>query len=175
MTSPAFQFYVQDFLTGTMLLTAEEVGAYLLLLCYQWDKGALPNSDRDLQRIARVKGKVLEKVREKFELGEDGLLSNERMEKVRQTQLDYRASASKAGKASAEKRWGKNEKTAAEKVTTVTDPLPIRDNENVTLRLSASSSISNKAHTPLAFLKFKNEIALTDLKKNSTLSDEEWE
>jgi hypothetical protein len=102
------------------------------------------------------------------------MLRNARMEKVRQLQLDYRASASKAGKASAEKRWGKNEK-AEEKVTAVTNPLPICYNENVTLQLSASSSTSNKAHTPLAFLKFRNEVALTDLQKNSTLSDLEWE
>jgi uncharacterized protein YdaU (DUF1376 family) len=32
---PAFQFYADDFLGGTIDLTTEEVGAYIRLLCFQ--------------------------------------------------------------------------------------------------------------------------------------------
>jgi uncharacterized protein YdaU (DUF1376 family) len=90
MNSPAFQFYVQDFLTGTMFLSAEEIGAYILLLCHQWDKGALPVDDRELLRIARTKVKTLEVVRKKFVLGDDGLLRNTRLEKEREKQAQHR-------------------------------------------------------------------------------------
>lgn len=37
--SPAFLFYVQDFLVGTMDMTDEEVGIYTRLLCRQHQKG----------------------------------------------------------------------------------------------------------------------------------------
>ena len=36
MKDPAFPFYAQDFLVGTMHMTFEETGAYIKLLAYQW-------------------------------------------------------------------------------------------------------------------------------------------
>jgi hypothetical protein len=52
--SPAFQFYANDFATGTADLSAEEVGIYIRLLCAQWDKGSIPGELDMLSRIARV-------------------------------------------------------------------------------------------------------------------------
>ena len=101
MKPPAFQFYVQDFLTGTMHLSAEEIGAYMLLLCHQWDKGALPASDRELLRIARTKIKVLEVVKAKFQLCDDGLLRNARLETEREKQAAFREQR----RENANKRW----------------------------------------------------------------------
>jgi hypothetical protein len=37
---PWFQFYASDFKTSTESYTNEEVGAYIRLLCSQWDKGS---------------------------------------------------------------------------------------------------------------------------------------
>ena len=107
MNAPAFQFYVQDFLTGTMHLSAEEVGAYMLLLCHQWDKGALPATDRELLRIARTKMKVLDVVKMKFELCEDGLLRNARLEREREKQALWRLKSAEAGRKSGEMRRNK--------------------------------------------------------------------
>jgi uncharacterized protein YdaU (DUF1376 family) len=110
MNSPAFQFYVQDFLTGTMHLSAEEIGAYILLLCHQWDKGALPDSDKDLLRIGRTRMKVLVVVKQKFPVCDDGLLRNTRMENERTKQIAYRDQR----RENANKRWKpKQEKTDA--------------------------------------------------------------
>jgi hypothetical protein len=39
---PAFQFYAQDFLTGVMYLTNEEIGIYIKLLAKQWTDGKIP-------------------------------------------------------------------------------------------------------------------------------------
>lgn len=36
---PAFQLYSDDFLAGTMDMSAEEVGVYIRLLCLQWNRG----------------------------------------------------------------------------------------------------------------------------------------
>ena len=47
--APAFQFYADDFLAGTMTMTNEERGAYISLLCLQWSKGFV--TELDIQRI----------------------------------------------------------------------------------------------------------------------------
>ena len=47
--APAFQFYADDFLAGTMTMTNEERGAYISLLCPQWSKGFV--TELDIQRI----------------------------------------------------------------------------------------------------------------------------
>ena len=109
MKSPAFQFYVQDFLTGTMHMSAEEIGAYILLLCHQWDKGALPDNDKDLLKISRTRLKILEQVKTKFVKGEDGLLRNARLEKEREKQAAYKEKMAEAGRKSGEARRTKTE------------------------------------------------------------------
>ncbi len=58
--SPAFQFYPKDFLVDTVLLTAEEVGAYWLLCSQAWvglrgcEQGYLPNNDKKLAVVCRI-------------------------------------------------------------------------------------------------------------------------
>ena len=81
MSAPAFQFYPDDFLGGTMILSQDEVGAYIRLLCHQWTRGALPADPAKLRRLAG--GPVSEEVLAKFDKGEDGQLRNGRMEAVR--------------------------------------------------------------------------------------------
>lgn len=44
---PAFQFYAADFMYGCRTLTLAERGAYITLLCHQWDKGSVPGDDLD--------------------------------------------------------------------------------------------------------------------------------
>lgn len=88
--SPAFQFYPADFLVGCAELSAEQVGAYIRLLCYQWSKGALPDNNKLLAALAGCKLASVSIIRAKFTKGEDGLLRNQRLEEVRNEQEDYR-------------------------------------------------------------------------------------
>lgn len=144
--SPAFQFYVKDFLTGTMIFTAEEIGGYILLLCEQWDKGSVPNDDTTLMRIARVKPKSLAAIRTKFDLCEDGLLRNDKMERVRKAQEDWRKKCSIGGQHSAEVK--RNKASSNSQV-----PLVVNGevngqgslNKTSTLHSASSSSSANKA------------------------------
>lgn len=106
--SPAFQFYVQDFLMGTLEFTAEQVGGYIRLLCHQWDKGGLPDDDKKLMQLSGMKAKALPEVKVKFMRNDDGQLRNVRMEKVRDEQQEYRQKQ----KERAEKRWNKTDATA---------------------------------------------------------------
>ena len=102
MKPPAFQFYADDFLAGTMDLSAEEVGAYIRLLCHQWNRGGLTTVKPRLNRIAGTV--VTAEVLEKFTQGEDGLLRNERLEDERRKQEEFRAMQSAKGRKSAEAR-----------------------------------------------------------------------
>ena len=73
MKDPAVLFYTQDFLTGTMLMSAEQKGYYITLLCLQHQNGKL--SERDMLKIC---GEKDEDIWGKFIL-EDGFYINKRM------------------------------------------------------------------------------------------------
>ena len=85
--APAFQFYADDFLAGTLDLSQAEVGAYIRLLCHQWNRGSIPVD-----------------VLAKFRLHEDGTLKNERLEAVRAASDAFRDKQAEKGRKSAEKR-----------------------------------------------------------------------
>ena len=101
MKPPAFQFYADDFLGGTITMSHAERGLYIQALCLQWTQGAIERED--LEALA---GAVpVAKVAAKFAVGEDGKLRNARMESEREKQSEYRAKQSGNGKAGAVKRW----------------------------------------------------------------------
>jgi len=98
MKPPAFQFYADDFMAGVSDMTQAEVGAYILLLCHQWSRGEIP---ADATRAAMIaKGEVPPHVAAKFPAGK-----NERMERERAKQAEWRQTQSSNGKAGAARRW----------------------------------------------------------------------
>jgi uncharacterized protein YdaU (DUF1376 family) len=83
MEYPYFPLYVQNWMIGTMKMTAEEKGGYLNLLIHQWDKGFIPAENSELEEISGVKSKKLLKILTKFQKTENGTLQNRRLEEVR--------------------------------------------------------------------------------------------
>ena len=85
--APAFQFYADDFLAGTMTMTNEERGAYISLLCLQWSKGFV--TELDIQRICLGMPTHCQGICQgKFEVGEDGHYRNKRLEVERAKQKE---------------------------------------------------------------------------------------
>lgn len=103
---PAFQFYVADFLVGVAELTTEAVGAYILLLCRQWDKGSIPDDQKKCAAIARCSVDAIASIWHKFGIVLADARQNERMEKVRAGLLSY----SDKQAANAGKRWKKSDR-----------------------------------------------------------------
>jgi hypothetical protein len=74
MKDPAFLFYSSDFLTGTMLMTMEQKGKYITLLCLQHQKGHL--TEKDMLNICLAYD---EDIWNKFQKDKEGLFYNARL------------------------------------------------------------------------------------------------
>ena len=106
-----FPLYVGDYLADTLDLTAEEHGAYLLLLMHQWKNGHLPNHLPTLARIGSVSPKRAKKVLQikllsrYFKQDSEGLYCSPRLEAERVSSLEkkraYIERAQKGGRAKA--------------------------------------------------------------------------
>ena len=109
MSGPQFMpFYVGDYLRDTQHLTAEQHGAYLLLLMACWTLGALPDNERELARIAKLSiikwRRFLSNFENFFAKNSDGLWHQKRIDRERQHIDAVKAVRSKAGILSAAKR-----------------------------------------------------------------------
>ncbi len=86
--NPYFKFYPNDFLGGVAYLSFEERGAYITLLCHQWDSGPIPK-----KRLGFLLGSgwvtIWESIKDKFEENAEGLIFNERLEDARQQSMRY--------------------------------------------------------------------------------------
>lgn len=101
--APAFQFYADDFLAGTITMTNEEKGAYITLLCIQWSKGSLVESD--FQRVCAGMPPHCQRIcQSKFDQDSDGSFKNRRLESVRLEKKEY----SEKQRNNANMRWHKD-------------------------------------------------------------------
>lgn len=72
---PAFLFYPNDYIGGTMGMTFEEKGAYIELLMLQFNRGHM-----DGHMIGQCVGQIWERIKCKFIQDEQGLWYNERLD-----------------------------------------------------------------------------------------------
>lgn len=107
---PYFNFYPADFMNGVRGLTAQEVGVYTMILCRIYEEsGPVEYHPRRLSTYCGMREATFVAVVEKLvDLDKlqlvDGMLSNRRAEGEIAKRADGLKIASKAGKASAEKR-----------------------------------------------------------------------
>jgi uncharacterized protein YdaU (DUF1376 family) len=72
---PAFLFYPNDWIGGTMGMTFEEKGAYMELLMMQFNRGHMTT-----HMVGQVVGQLWDKVKDKFTQDEHGMWFNRRLE-----------------------------------------------------------------------------------------------
>lgn len=90
MKDPAFLFYSSDFLAGTMLMSDEQVGKYIRLLCYQHMNGHI--SEEDMKQICKTYDKH---IYSHFTKDEEGNYYNQRLEDEIKRRKDYSESRRK--------------------------------------------------------------------------------
>lgn len=105
---PWFPLYAGDFLhdAAVMRMTTEQVGAYLLLLAYEWINGPLPGELVALAPLVRLPVDVLETriwpaVGPCFRRRDDGRIEQKRLELERAKAIGLSAK----GSAMARRRW----------------------------------------------------------------------
>jgi len=168
--SPAFQFYVKDFLTDdkVVVMNMEARGVYITLLSFCWNNNGLTNNQEELKEMCgnpvnweKIWGKV---GRCFYVKGEK--LFNKRLDKEATKQKDWKEKSSKGGKESAKVRWGDrgNNKGGYKKVKT---KMKAKGNSSSSSPSSSSSSIpfpKDKPKDSLCLEKFQDEdIRLTQL------------
>lgn len=103
MKPPAFQFYADDFLAGTITFNNEQRGLYIALLCLQWSQGKVALEDAESLSPGMSQDK-LQRVLAKFTTNDLGEMQNARLESERTKQEAFRVKCSTAGRRSAEGR-----------------------------------------------------------------------
>ena len=111
--SPAFQFYPAEYLSdeNVAMMSLEEEGAYLRLMCYCWRQGTIPNDPVKLARLCKTTPAKMEEmwpaVSVCFRSTKDDRLAHPRLDVERTKQAGYKRKMSEAGKRGAEARKAK--------------------------------------------------------------------
>lgn len=110
-TAPAFQFYASDTMADLnyRLMTLEERGLFLSLLCECWVNRAVPTDSSGLAKLLgfpvdTIRTALTERVLSFFERKGDEIQSAE-LERYRKTLEDRRDRMSKGGKKGAQIKW----------------------------------------------------------------------
>lgn len=118
-SSPAFQFYPDDFLGSSKVavMSAEEVGIYLLLLCYDWNETGIEWAPEDLARYCRTTEErfmtAWEKRLKRCFVERDGRWWNPRLEREREKQSAWKKKCAAGAAVTNAKRWGQGSDATA--------------------------------------------------------------
>ena len=103
--SPAFSFYPDSWVMGTIAMSFEEQGLYMRMLCFQWSNGP-SNALAYANACGLASPEHINRILSSKFICIDGKYHNERLEEERSKQTDR----SKKAKDSANRRWNqKNE------------------------------------------------------------------
>ena len=139
---PAILFYTSDFISGTLTMTDEQRGKYILLLCLQHQGGHLSYDD-----IISVCGGEDPKIFGKFLIDDQGKYYQKRME----DEVIKRAKHSEKQKENINKRWNKSGNTT---VLPLEDENINKDINRIELREEIfKSDVSNFKNYPSQMLK----------------------
>lgn len=149
---PAFQFYADDFLAGTFLMSNEERGLFITLLCRQWTQGYV-TSDEMARLSLGMAQPLASHVIAKFKDCGNGEFRNVRMEVERSKQAAFRINRSKSGKAGAEKRWHSHSTAMKQPMAKHSSPSPSPSTERYIERLPEIPPMSRKDFDALVLMR----------------------
>ena len=172
---PYMQFYVADYLADTTHLTAEEHGAYMLLLFSYWQTGKPLRIDR-LATVARIPNdrwpSVAETLSEFFHVTETHWVQF-RVEADLEAVNSKVVTASNAGKASARAKALKKQQELNDRSTDVADPLQRNVNHTDT-DTDTDTDKNTKSSSPAADDLFPKFWTLYPNKKGKAAAEKAW-
>ncbi len=144
---PYFPFYYLDWLSSSnvMMMSYEEKGLFIDMLCRCYNDDGLPDDNDKLQRLFKCDEKVLETVKDMF-FSVDGMLQNEKLEEIKKDQKVFVKNKSRAGKASAKARADKK-LHGATGVEQVLDSVPTEAQQKSTNRTEHNRTEQSKKST----------------------------
>lgn len=179
--SPAFQFYPADYLADgkVQMLTLEQEGAYIRLLCFYWREGTLPSDPVLLRRLigkdcsedtARVVAKCFT-----LHPNDPSRVVHFRLEEEREKQAEWSLKSSEGGKKSAQIRGEKA------KARILSEPCEVKGgcemvstNAQPNVNIASTSSITSiNTNTPLTPLK-RGKRLRADKYRDFDESDFDW-
>jgi hypothetical protein len=166
-----FPFYYLDWLSSSnvMMMTYEEKGLFMDMLCRCYNDDGLPDDNAKLQRLFKCDDALLDSVKNMF-YSVDGLLRNEKLDSVCDDQSQMIKGKSKAGKASAKARAAKKLE-AATAVEHVLNPVATEAQRNSTnkAKQSKAKQISKRFIEPTL-----KDVADYCLERNRDVNPDDW-
>ena len=148
MKDPAFLFYSNDFLSGTMLLDNEQVGKYIRLLCLQHQKGHLREKD-----MLNICNSYDEDIFSKFKQDEENNYYNERLEYEIQRRKAYSESRRNNRKKKKEDNICKTYEKDMKNICNSYEKHMENENENENENVNVNEKKESKRTTSRAFSK----------------------
>jgi len=150
---PAFLWYPNDYLGGTMGMTFEEKGAYVDLLMAQFNRGHMTS-----HMVGQIVGQLWNKIKDKFLQDENGLWYNERIDLEKTKRRAF--TTSRKNNLSGHNQHSKNKKNTGHMAGHMTSHME-NENENENI-----NTIRDKIE------RFKKEVdQLSESYPNSMLED----
>lgn len=158
---PAVLFYTADFLADTTLWTYDELGRYIKLLCLQHLQGGI--SEDDFKSVAETNNRVCSK----FDLNDDGLYRNKRM----QQEAESRHSFCESRRANINKRYEKEKSTSVEHKKNICKTSVVHmENENINENINVIKDIIEYLNTKIG-TKYKYNSDYINKHINARLSE----
>jgi uncharacterized protein YdaU (DUF1376 family) len=150
MKAPAFQFYPADYLTDekVAIMTLEQEGVYLRLMCYCWREGSIPSDPEVLSRLCKgapttVLGLVVSCFKQ--HPTEPSRLIHMRLEAERVKQEAWRQKSAEGGKKSSSVRSGDKTKPKLDQSPSVEQPPANHQPTTVTRVVEAIGNTSSSS------------------------------
>lgn len=112
--------YIGDYLANTMHLSAEEHGAYLLLIMHYWQHGPIKNDQKTIKNIAKISFKKCDRILQFFE-EKDGYLIHTRIEDEKAKAIELKEKQRKRTEAATAARHTKDPSVTEDVTLSVTE------------------------------------------------------
>lgn len=147
MKNPAVLLYTSDFITGTLFMSNEEVGAYIRLLCMQHQKGHL--SKQEIIQICKNEN-IFNSIMVHFKQDTEGLYFNERMDQEKEKRTKYSES-----RANNRKKKEKTYEKDMKKISKTYEKHMENENENINIYINNNKELNDIF---LEFLKIRKKL-----------------